>query len=386
MPCDSSAPSDAGTPRPAVVARPRAPDSAAAPRVTRAAFGTLPDSGAVEQFTLTNAHGIEVRVITYGAIITSMLTPDQTGALGDIVFGYDSLSGYVTDASYFGAVVGRYRESDRARHVHLDGHAYTLATNDGPNTLHGGRRGFNKVIWSGEPFTHGDTVGVTLRYTSRDGEEGYPGNLQVGVTYALTPNDELVVDYEGTTDKPTPVNLSQHSYWNLHGGGTGTILDHVLTIDASHYTPVDSTLIPTGEIAPVAGTPFDFRTPTAIGARIGQTDTQLRFGNGYDHNLVLDRKGAWARARGARSPTPRPAARSTSPRPSRGCSSIPATFWTGPIHGKGGQAVRPSRRDRARDAALSGLAESPGVSVDDSSSGRHVPLPDGLHLRRGALA
>jgi aldose 1-epimerase len=261
--------------------------------VARVAFGALPDSGgAIEQFILTNAHGVEVRAITYGAIITSVRTPDRTGKLGDIVFGYDSLSDYVKDDTYFGALVGRYANRIAHGKFTIDGHAFTLATNNGPNALHGGRRGFNKVVWNGEQFTHGDTVGVTLRYLSKDGEEGYPGNLHVAVTYSLTPADELLVDFEATSDKPTIVNLSQHSYWNLHGGGQGTILDHLLMLDASGYTPVDSTLIPTGKVTPVAGTPFDFRTPTTIGARIDAPDVQLQFGHGYDHNFVLDRKGA----------------------------------------------------------------------------------------------
>src|SRR5262245_52064643 len=188
--------------------------AASAPHVTRAAFGTLPDGGAVEQFTLTNGHGVEVRAISYGAIITSLRTPDRAGAPGDIVFGYDSLSAYVSDKSYFGAVVGRFANRIGHARFTLGGKAYTLATNDGKNTLHGGSRGFNKVLWRGEPFTHADTVGVTFRYTSPDGEEGYPGTLQASVSYGLTSTNELVIDYEATTDKPTPVNLSQHSYWN----------------------------------------------------------------------------------------------------------------------------------------------------------------------------
>src|SRR5262245_982541 len=178
--------------------------------VTSAPFGSLPDSGgAVEQFTLVNAHGIEVRAINYGAIITSIRTPDKSGVSDDIVFGYDSLAGYVKDASYFGAVVGRFANRIAHARFTLGGQTYKLTANDGQNTLHGGRRGFNKVLWAGESFTHGDTVGVTFRRKSPDGEEGYPGTLQVAVTYSLTPADELIVDYEATTDKATPVNLSQ---------------------------------------------------------------------------------------------------------------------------------------------------------------------------------
>jgi len=319
-----------------------APDSAArvatgVARISRAAYGTLPDGGgAVEEFTFSNAHGIEVRAINFGAIITSIRTPDRAGTLASIVYGYDSLAEYVRDKSYFGAVVGRY--ANRLAHARftLDGTTYTLAANDGANALHGGVRGFNKVFWAGEPFTHADTVGVSFSYTSRDGEEGYPGALTATVTYALTPNDELVVDYRATTDKQTPVNLSQHSYWNLHGGGKGTILDHVLTLDASHYTPVDSTLIPTGAIAPVERTPFDFRTPTAIGARIDAADTQLRYGKGYDHNWVLDRSG----------PGLSHAARVVDPVTGRamdiattepGLQFYSGNFLDGSIHGKGGE-------------------------------------------------
>jgi aldose 1-epimerase len=166
---------------------------------------------------------------------------------------------------------------------------YHLARNNGPNSLHGGLRGFDKIVWSGEPFRTDSGTGVTLRYTSRDGEEGYPGTLNVQVRYTLTPDDKLVVDYGATTDKATPVNLSQHTYWNLHGAGNGDILDHVLTLDASNFTPVDSTLIPTGEVALVDGTPFDFRSATPVGARIAMANEQLRFGKGYDHNWVIDR-------------------------------------------------------------------------------------------------
>ena len=263
------------------------------PGVTRAPFGTLPDGrGAVELYTLTNAHGIEAQVTNYGGIITVLRTPDRAGHVDDIVLGFDSLPGYIKDSPYFGAIVGRYANRIAKGQFTLDGKTYHLAKNNGPNSLHGGTRGFDKEVWTAEPFQGDSGVGVRLHYTSPDGEEGYPGTLKVGVTYTLTPRDELVVDYEATTDKATPLNLSQHTYWNLHGNGQGDILDHVLTLDASNFTPVDSTLIPTGEIRPVQGTPFDFRTPTAIGARIDQPDTQLRYGKGYDHNWVLDRKDA----------------------------------------------------------------------------------------------
>lgn len=274
--------------------------SALHPQVTRSEFGRLPDGRGVELYTLTNAHGVELRAMTYGAIITVLRTPDKSGQLDDIVFGFDSLSGYLHEPPYFGAVVGRYANRIARATFTLDGAAYQLARNNGPNALHGGVRGFDKVLWIGEPFQGDSGAGVRFRYVSPDGEEGYPGALSVVVAYTLTPRDELVVDYEATTTKATPVNLSQHSYWNLHGSGRGDILDHVLTLDAATFTPVDSTLIPTGEIAPVAGTPFDFRNPTAIGARIAQPNEQLRYGLGYDHNWVLDRGGQSGVAHAAR--------------------------------------------------------------------------------------
>jgi len=260
--------------------------------VTRAPFGRLPapDGRAVELFTLTNSHGIEVRAMTYGAIITAILTPDRNGRRADVTLGFDSLAGYLSGSPYFGAVVGRYANRIANGRFTLDGITYELARNNGPNSLHGGNRGFDKVLWSAEPFQNDSAVGVRFQYVSRDGEEGYPGTLGVRVTYTLNNRDELMFDYDATTDKATPINLSQHTYWNLHGGGTGTILDHVLALDASAFTPVDSTLIPTGAIAPVAGTPFDFRAPTVIGARIEQPDAQLGFGRGYDHNWVLDHR------------------------------------------------------------------------------------------------
>ncbi len=270
------------------------------PRVTREAFGHLADGRAVELFTLTNANGVEVRAMTYGAIITVLRTPDRSGLLDDIVLGFDSLSGYLSDPPYFGAVVGRYANRIARGQFTLDGAGYQLARNNGPNSLHGGVRGFDKVLWSGEPFRSDSGAGVTFRYVSADGEEGYPGALSVRVTYTLTPVDALEVAYEATTTKATPVNLSQHTYWNLHGGGRGDILDHVLTLDAAAFTPVDAELIPTGDIAPVASTPFDFRTPAAIGARIAQPNDQLRHGRGYDHNWVLDRGGSSALSHAAR--------------------------------------------------------------------------------------
>jgi aldose 1-epimerase len=256
--------------------------------VTRASFGTAPDSTAVDVYTLVNAHGIRARILTYGGIIQSLETPDRAGKLGDIVLGFDDMPGYVKSSPYFGAIVGRYGNRIARGHFTLDGKTYTLAVNNGPNALHGGIKGFDKVVWAAEPFRSDSGVGIVLAHTSPDGDEGYPGTLHAKVTYTLTDDDELAIDYEATTDKATPVNLTNHTYWNLAGEGTGDILDHVLTLESSAIVPVDSTLIPTGKLMPVAGTPFDFRTPTAIGKRIADSHEQIRFGKGYDHTWVLD--------------------------------------------------------------------------------------------------
>ena len=261
--------------------------------VNRSPFGAIPSGQSVELFTLRNAHGVEVRLTNYGGIITSITTPDRSGRFADIVLGYNDLGGYLRNSPYFGAIVGRYANRIARGRFTVDGSTYTLAVNNGPNALHGGLRGFDKVVWNAKPFRNRDGEGVALEYTSRDGEEGYPGTLRARVTYTLTPDDRLIVDYDATTDKATPVNLSQHTYWNLVGDASRDILGHVLTINADAITPVDSTLIPTSEIAPVEATPFDFRAPARIGARIDQRDnTQIRYGNGYDHNFVLNRANA----------------------------------------------------------------------------------------------
>ena len=219
------------------------------------------------------------------------MTWPTLGKSGDIVLGFDSLAPYLAGTPYFGALIGRYGNRIGGARFELDGNTHELPANDGGNHLHGGERGFDKVVWSAEPFERATERGLVLKYTSPDGEQGYPGTLNATVTYTLTDGNELVVEYQATTDQPTPVNLTQHSYFNLAGDGAGNILGHELMIAASHYTPVDSTLIPTGEIAPVAGTPFDFRTATPIGARIAGDHVQLKYGLGYDHNWVLDRTG-----------------------------------------------------------------------------------------------
>ncbi len=259
--------------------------------VAREPFGTTAKGEAVSVYTLKNAHGMEIRAVNYGGIILSLKTPDRNGRLDDVVLGFDSLADYIRSSPYFGAIIGRYGNRIGRGRFTLEGRTYTLATNNGPNHLHGGVKGFDKVVWDVAPFERPDSVGLVFRYTSPDGEEGYPGTLRATVTYTLTEGNELIFDYHATTDRATPVNLTQHSYFNLAGDGSGDILRHVVTLNADHFTPVDSTLIPTGEIRSVSGTPFDFRTPTPIGARINQDDEQLRYGRGYDHNFVLNTDG-----------------------------------------------------------------------------------------------
>lgn len=306
-------------------------------------FGKIATGETAQLFSLGNAHGIEVQLTNYGGIITSIRTPDRAGRFADIVLGYADLAGYLHDSPYFGAIVGRYANRIARGRFTLDGTTYTLAVNNGPNSLHGGLRGFDKVIWNAQAFQNQQGQGVTLDYISPDGEEGYPGMLGARVTYTLTPDDRLIVDYQATADKATPVNLSQHTYWNLAGNAARDILAHVLTIDADAITPVDSTLIPTGEIAPVAGTPFDFRTPAAIGARVGQRqNTQIRYGNGYDHNFVLNRGSATpdALVHAARVVEPSTGRTLDIYTTEPGLQFYSGNFLNGSITGKGGSVYR----------------------------------------------
>lgn len=260
--------------------------------VTMTSFGKLPDGREAKLYSLVNANGVRADVTDYGAIIVRLFVPDRSGRLDDVVLGYNRVEDYAKVTPYFGAVVGRVGNRIAHGKFTLDGKAYTLATNNDPGGipchLHGGNVGFDKVLWSAQPTLVGNTPGLVLRYLSKDGEEGYPGNLDVTVTYTLGNDNSLRCDYLATTDKATPVNLTQHSYFNLKGEGNGDILDHVLTLKASRTTPVNAGLIPTGTIVPVAGTPFDFTTPRTIGERVNSTDEQMKFGGGYDHNWVLD--------------------------------------------------------------------------------------------------
>ncbi len=260
------------------------------PSVESRPYGTTADGQEVDEYILTNANGVEVRIITYGGIVTSVLVPDRYGNMENINLGFDNLADYETSNPYFGCITGRYANRIANATFTLDGNVYTLAANNGPNSLHGGNVGFDKRVWEATPVEGEGEVGVSLHYLSPDGEEGYPGNLDVTVVYTLTDANELRIDYTATTDAPTVVNLTNHNYWNLLGEGQGTIYDHILWIDADRYTPVDETLIPTGELAPVEGTPFDFRTPKAIGPGQRSSFEQIVIGRGYDHNFVLNRE------------------------------------------------------------------------------------------------
>ena len=255
-------------------------------------FGTTADGEAVELYTLTNSNGLKAKIMTYGGILVSLEAPDRNGKLADIVLGYETLDGYVRNNPYFGAIVGRYANRIANGEFTLDGTKYSLAKNNGNNHLHGGIKGFDKVVWAAESFKEEDAAGLKLTYLSKDGEEGYPGNLICSVTYTLTNDNELKISFDALTDKPTVVNLSHHSYFNLAGQGDGNILGHRLMINANRFTPVDAGLIPTGELRSVKGTPMDFTRPAAIGARIDEDDQQLKYGGGYDHNWVLNKTPA----------------------------------------------------------------------------------------------
>jgi aldose 1-epimerase len=258
------------------------PTMSAKTRVTRKTFGKMPDGAAVDLYSLADGK-IEAGIITYGGIVVYLRTPDRNGKLDDIVLGCDSVEAYIRQTAHFGGIIGRYANRIAHGSFQLDGHTYSIPKNDGDNALHGGTRGFDKVLWTATEIPDG----VALRYVSRDGDQGFPGTLSTTVRYTLS-SGALRIEYSATTDKDTVVNLTNHSYFNLAGQGNGDILRHIVKIDASRITPVDANLIPTGELTPVKGTPFDFLTPHAVGERIDADDPQLRLGHGYDHNFVLN--------------------------------------------------------------------------------------------------
>ena len=256
-------------------------------QITKEFFGRTSRDRAVHRYTLTNTAGMRARILTFAGILQSIIVPDREGQMRNVTLGLSTVREYEEISPYFGALIGRYGNRIAGGEFTLDGKTYQLPVNNGPNSLHGGDRGFDKRVWNAKPVVENGTVGLKLTRVSKDGEQGYPGRLRVQVTYTLTNDNGLRMDYRATTDEPTIVNLTNHAYFNLSGEGSGTVYDHRLTIYADQYTPVDRTLIPTGAIAPVAGTPFDFSEATAIGARIRDDDRQLLFGQGYDHNFVL---------------------------------------------------------------------------------------------------
>ncbi|HEX6717957.1 MAG TPA: aldose epimerase family protein [Pyrinomonadaceae bacterium] len=269
---------------------------APAQTVTKQSFGKTDAGENIDLYTLRNAHGAEAKIMTYGAILVSLKVPDRSGKFDDVVLGFSDSDSYLKkNAPYFGAIVGRYGNRIAKGRFTLNGVEYKLAVNNGENHLHGGIKGFDKVVWTGHEMKTKAGPAVVLTYLSKDGEEGYPGNLNVRVVYTLTNNNELKIDYSATTDKDTVTNLTHHSYFNLAGEGTGDILNHVLTINANRFVPTDAGSIPTGELRSVAGTPFDFLKATAIGARINQDEEQLKFGKGYDHTFVINGRAGMLR-------------------------------------------------------------------------------------------
>ena len=256
--------------------------------VTKESFGKTADGESVDLYTLKNVHGVEAKITNYGGIVVSLKVPDRNGKFDDVVLGFNDLDSYLKGHPYFGAIIGRYGNRIAKGRFTLNGVEYKLAVNNGENHLHGGIKAFDKVVWTGKESKTSAGPAVTLTYLSKDGEEGYPGNLNVTVVYTLTNNNELKITYSATTDKDTVINLTHHSYFNLAGEGNGDILNHRVLINATRFLPTDAGSIPTGELRQVAGTPFDFRKLTAIGARINQDEEQLKLGNGYDHTWVLE--------------------------------------------------------------------------------------------------
>jgi aldose 1-epimerase len=303
--------------------------------VTKQTWGKTAAGEAVDLYTLTNAKGASVQIATLGGTVVSVTVPDKTGALGNVVLGFDSLDGYLGPHPFFGVIVGRYGNRIGQGRFTLDGKTYTLAKNNGENSLHGGIKGFDKYVWKARDVTSPDGLAVELTHVSPDGDEGFPGTLSATVRYTWTDANGLRIDYTATTDKPTVLNLTNHSYFNLSAGGASTVLDHTLQLNADKFTPVDKGLIPTGELRPVTGTPFDFTKARRIGELIDKDDEQIKFGGGYDHNFVFSRPADGSM---------RPAGRVTEPTSGRimdvattepGVQFYTGNFLDGSIKGRG---------------------------------------------------
>jgi aldose 1-epimerase len=308
-------------------------------KIAKQVWGKTDDGGEVDLYTLKNSHGVEARIMNYGGVVVSLIVPDRNGKMEDVVLGYDQLDGYLKKGSYFGAIVGRYANRIAKGQFVLDGQTCTLARNNGQNSLHGGLKGFDKVLWQAKEVPASDGQALELTYVSKDGEEGFPGTLTARVVYTLGDDNSLKIDYSATTDKDTVVNLSNHSYFNLAGAGNGDILNHEIMIAADRFTPVDDTLIPTGELRSVKGTPLDFTSATKIGARIEDSYEQMVKGKGYDHNFVINgAPGTMRQAARVVEPASGRVMEVTTTQP--GVQFYSGNFLDGTVTGKGGKVYQ----------------------------------------------
>ena len=341
--------------------------------VTKAEFGKLADGTTVDVYTLTNRSGVTAKIMTYGATLIELDVPDKGGQFSDVVLGFDNLDQYVTSSPYFGATVGRVANRVAKGKFALDGQTYTLAVNNGPNALHGGKKGFDKVVWNAEPVKSGDGPAVRFTHLSPDGDEGYPGNLNVTVVYTLTKDNAIRIDYMATTDKPTPVNLTNHSYFNL--AGTGDVLGHQLMINADHYTPSDDTLIPTGDVLMVKKTPLDFTNPHSIGAFMKELAGDP---NGYDHNYVLGKPGQYKLAAKVYEPTTGRYMEMHTTEP--GVQFYTGNFLDGSLRGRGGAVLRATFGVLPGSAALPRFDQQAPVPVRRPASGPDLQTAHGIRL------